>query len=49
MAYISVIILAEDVKDSAVEVRLDIVELVDVRMLNPVDQHLAADNDQERR
>jgi hypothetical protein len=48
-AYIGVVILAENIKDPAVEVWFDVVEFVDVGVLNPVNHHLAADDDEEGR
>jgi hypothetical protein len=47
--YIRVIVLAEYVKHSPVDNGLDIVELVDICMLDPVHQHLATDHYQEWR
>lgn len=42
---VGVVVLAEDVEDSAVEIWLDVVELVDVGMLDRIHNHLAGDHD----
>lgn len=48
-AYIGVVILAQDVEDPAVKVGFDVVEFVNVGVLDPVDNHLATNDNQERR
>ncbi|KJR80299.1 uncharacterized protein SPSK_05031 [Sporothrix schenckii 1099-18] len=44
---VGVVVLAQDVEDAAVKGGLDVVELIDVAVLDPVDDHLAA-NDNEK-
>ena len=45
--YIGIIVLAQDVENPAVEGWFDVVELVDIRMLDPIDDHLTP-NDNEK-
>src|SRR5690606_14037268 len=44
-----VVVLAQDVENPRVKVRLDIVELVDICVFNPVYHHFAPDHNDERR
>ena len=47
--YVGIIVLAQDVEHPVVDSRPDVVELVDVGMFDPVDQHLNTDYDKKRR
>jgi hypothetical protein len=45
--HIGVVILAENVKDPGVKGGLDVVELVDIGVLHPVDNHFTANDHDE--
>ena len=42
-----VVVFGQDVKEAAIDVGLDVVELGDVGVLEPVDQHLRAEDEEE--
>ena len=46
-AYIGVIVFRKDIKESAVNSRFRIVELGNVRVLDPIDQHFAPQHQQK--
>ena len=47
--YVSVVVFAKDVENTAVERWLDVVELCNVGMLDRVDKHFASNDDEEWR
>ena len=44
---VGVVVLRQDVQEAAVDVRLDVVELVDVCVLEPIDKHFRAEDQEE--
>ena len=46
-AYVGVVVFGQDVEEAAIDVRLGVVELGDVSVLEPVDERLGAEDEEE--